>query len=294
MDPPAVRPGDRIGVAALSGPVDGERLAAGIEALYGLGFEPVLASNLSCRSGLFAGSDEERLAGFHQLVADDGLGAIVFARGGHGILRLLPRLDWDLLARRPRAYVGYSDLTPLLNLLVERLGQVALHGPMVATDLARGLDDAERESFLSALAGERPGPMAIAGDGDPVEGTLIGGCLSLLNSVVGTEFELRCRDRIVFWEDVEEPLYRLDRMLTQLKLSGSLTRVRGMIVGRFKLLEEDEELGLLPELLVEWGREFSCPVSYGLMSGHCQPNLTLPLGARVRVDPLRGELNFLE
>jgi muramoyltetrapeptide carboxypeptidase len=274
--------------------VDSENLEAGIDALFELGFEPVLARNLSQRHGLFAGSDAERLAGFHDLVADDGLGAIIFARGGHGILRLLPRLDWGLLARRPRAYVGYSDLTPLLDLLVVRLGQVAFHGPMVASDLGRGLEESERESFLAALAGELPPPMAIAGHGSPVEGILMGGCLSLLNSLVGTEFQLSFENRILFWEDVGEPLYRLDRMLTQLKLSGSLNRVRGMIVGRFELLEEDAELGLLPELLVEWGKELTCPVSYGLMSGHCQPNLTLPLGARVRLDPSGGELSFLE
>ena len=290
--PPPVRVGDRVGIAALSGPIDPESLERGVEELSGLGFEPVLASNLSLRHGLFAGTDEQRLTGFHELVTDDALGAIVFARGGHGILRLLPRLDWELMARRPRAYVGYSDLTPLLNLLVQRLGQTALHGPMVAVDLARGLEDVERDSLIRALAGEPSPAIPIAGAGESVEGVLLGGCLSLMNAVVGTDFQLRFPETIVFWEDVDEPLYRLDRMLTQLRLSGSLTGIKGMVVGELDLLEEDVELGLLPGLLAEWSIEFSCPISYGVPSGHCRPNLTLPLGARVKVDAERGEMTF--
>ncbi|HEX6864125.1 MAG TPA: LD-carboxypeptidase, partial [Thermoanaerobaculia bacterium] len=130
--PPPAGPGDRVGVAALSGPVDPAKLEAGISALRGLGFEPVLADNLLSRQGFLAGTDAERLAAFHRLVADPSLTAIFFSRGGYGLMRLLPALDWDLLARHPRAYVGYSDLTPFLLGLVERLGLVSFHGPLVA------------------------------------------------------------------------------------------------------------------------------------------------------------------
>jgi muramoyltetrapeptide carboxypeptidase len=110
-------------VAALSGPVDAEGLASGVQALLELGFEPRLAENLGQRAGLFAGEDDERLEGFHRLVADESVKAIFFARGGHGILRLLPHIDWDLVASRPRAYVGYSDLTPFLYQVVHRVGE---------------------------------------------------------------------------------------------------------------------------------------------------------------------------
>lgn len=292
--PPPVRSGDRIGIAALSGPVDPEALDRGVEALWELGFEPVLASNLAYRKGFFAGSDDERLAGFHDLIADDDLGGVIFARGGHGILRLLPHLDWALMARRPRAYVGYSDLTPLLNLLVSRLGQVALHGPMVAVDFARGLTTAETDSLLAALAGEQLPPLALLGEWTGTEGVLMGGCLSLLNAMVGTSFQVSAADSVLFWEDVGEPLYRLDRMLTQLGLSGSLTGIRGMVVAKFELHEDDVDSGLLPELLQEWSLEIGCPLAHGIESGHCAPNLTLPLGVKVRMDAHRRELVFLE
>ena len=290
--PPPVTRGDRIGVAALSGPVDPEALESGVDALRQLGFEPVLASNLLARHVLFAGTDEERLAGFHDLLSDVSIKGVIFARGGHGILRLLPRLDWDRIVRQPRAYVGYSDLTPLLNLLVARAGQVALHGPMVAVDLARGLEAREEESLLSALAGKRPEPMPVAATGEVREGVLIGGCLSLLNAVVGTSFEVRATGKLLFWEDVDEPLYRLDRMLTQLRLSGSLTGINGLIMGRIELRQDDGDEGLLAELLEQWGRDLSCPVGYGVDCGHGRPNLTLPLGLPARLDPERGELSF--
>jgi muramoyltetrapeptide carboxypeptidase len=165
---------------------------------------------------------------------------------------------------------------------------------MVAVDLARGLNSREQDSFLRGLAGERQAPIQIAGVGEVVEGTLLGGCLSLMNSMVGTEFQLSTENSIVFWEDVDEPLYRIDRMLTQLRLSGSLTRIIGMAIGDFELVEDDRQLGLLPDLMLEWAQEFDCPLSYGVPSGHCRPNMTLPLGGRVRLDAERGQLTFLE
>lgn len=176
--PPEVAPGDRVGVAALSGKVEPEALEAGVEALRGLGFEPVLAENVRRHHGSFAGADEERLAGFHDLAADPAIRAIFFARGGHGVLRLLHRLDWRLLERHPRAYVGYSDLTPFLLEVVRRLGLVAFHGPMVAVDFARGLDSGELSALLESLAHRTPPlpiePLNGAAEG-PVEGPLLEG-----------------------------------------------------------------------------------------------------------------------
>jgi muramoyltetrapeptide carboxypeptidase len=282
-----------VGVAALSGPVDTEGLAGGVQVLRELGFEPLLAANLGRRAGLFAGEDDERLEGFHRLVADESVKAIFFARGGHGILRLLPHIDWDLVASRPRAYVGYSDLTPLLYQVVQRVGIAAFHGPMVAVDLARGLEPVEVRFLLDSLAGHPLPATVLGGWGERVEGPLFGGCLSLLTATLGTPFSCDPGTGVLFWEDVGEPLYRLDRMLTQLRLSGSLSAIKGMIVGRLEPVEPDPEEGTLPEILRQISEELGCSVVYGLQSGHCQPNLTLPLGIRVRLDPRRNRLEFL-
>ena len=326
--PPPVEPGARVGVAALSGPVLPERLEAGLDALADLGFEPVPASNLRSRHGLFAGSDDERLEAFHQLAAEPGVAAIVFARGGHGVLRLLPRIDWRRLARHPRAYVGYSDLTPFLLQVVRRLGWVSFHGPMVAADLARGLTDDERRSLLAALAGEYPircplsGAMSarVAGGGagrgavddssGAVEGPLLGGCLSMMTAVLGTPWAIDLTGALVFVEDIDEPRYRIDRMLTHLRLSGNLASLKAMLAGHLTLVT-DRGLradaasrdvpgverrwvpssisraveGRLEQCLQELAAAHAWPWGWGLPAGHQAPNWTLPLGLWCRFEP---------
>jgi muramoyltetrapeptide carboxypeptidase len=288
--PPPAGPGDRVGVAALSGPVDPARLEAGLAALRGLGFEPVLAANLRSRDGLFAGGDAERLDAFHRLAADPDLPAIFFARGGHGLLRVLTGLDWDLLRRRPRAYVGYSDLTPFLLEVVRRLGLVAFHGPMVAADLGRGLAPEEEGSLLAALAGRYPAVQPFSRwlrepAAAPASGPLLGGCLSLLTATLGTPFAPDLEGALVFWEDVGEPLYRVDRMLTHLGLSGNLANIAGMIVGHVGDGQAaDGEPADWPSLIGGNVGRFSWPLAWGLESGHAPPNRTLPVGLPARLE----------
>ena len=303
--PPPVGPGDRVGVAALSGPVDPARLERGLAALAALGFEPVPARNLASRQGFLAGSDAERLAAFHELAADPDIAAILFARGGHGLLRLLPAIDWGLLARRPRAYVGFSDLTPFLLQVVRRLGLVAFHGPMVAADLARGMSPEDEASLLGALAGDVAGVEIPLGgwirppaldriEGRTAAGPLAGGCLSLLTAVLGTPWAPDLTGSLLFWEDVNEPAYRVDRMLTHLDLSDNLTGIQGMIVGH---LDSEPPAGNpiasgvaggavtdWPAVVGEAVARFDWPVAWGLPSGHRAPNRTLPLGLPARLE----------
>lgn len=294
--PPPVRPGARVGVAALSGPADPQSLEAGLDALADLGFDPVPAANLRRREGVFAGGDGERLEAFHQLAADPDIPAVFFLRGGYGVMRLLPDLDWDLLARHPRAYVGYSDLTPFLLEMVRRTGVVTFHGPMVASDLARGLDSDEEESLLAALAGDTGRSLSLYLSDDDrhrevVEGPLVGGCLSLLTATIGTPYAPRLGGGICFVEDVEEPLYRLDRMLTHLRLSGNLSAIHALIFGHLGCLDavQPDPAACVPSL--RSGLE-PCPwpVAWGLAAGHEAPNHTLPLGLRCRLEPRRARL----
>jgi muramoyltetrapeptide carboxypeptidase len=298
--PPAVEPGDVIGVAALSSAADRDPLEAGLIQLEALGFAVRRARNLGSEWEGFAGRDQERLDGFHELVASPEVKAIVFARGGHGLLRVLPGVDWDLLARHPKAYVGYSDLVPLLLEIVTRLGLICFHGPMVASDLSTPIDVAERESFLSALGGRigRSLPCECAQDATPIEGPLLGGCLAMMAATLGTRWSPRLDGSILFLEDVHEPLYRLDRMLTQLQLSGKLRRVKGMILGH---LAAEPDAGQAVETVGDDGlgarlRERSLQgaarriLAWNVPSGHGRPNLTLPLGAIARLDPRAGAL----
>jgi muramoyltetrapeptide carboxypeptidase len=299
--PPVVLPGDRVGVAALSGPVDGGRLDHGLDALRALGFEPVEAANLRRRHGLFAGSDEERVEAFHALAADASIRAIFFARGGWGVPRILPLIDWSLLAETPRAYVGYSDLTPLLGQIVDRLGWIAFHGPMVAADLARGLLPEEQRSLLAALAGMRQElPLAghawpDAAPAVPIRGRLAGGNLSMLASLVGTPWALRLEQRLLVIEDVNEVPFRLDRMLTQLGQTGILPVIQGMILGHMTALggpqplSADGTVGAL-DVFREQAARHALPLAWGLPAGHDRPNWTLPLGAVATLEPHPGRL----
>ena len=292
MMPPPVRPGARVGVAALSGPPDPEALEQGLESLEDLGFRPVPAANLDRESGIFAGSDEERLAAFHELVRDPDLPAILFARGGSGVMRILPEIDWELLRRTPRAYVGYSDLTPFLCQVVDRLDLVAFHGPMVATDLARGLTEEEERSLLEVLGDDGPPAFEAPHCLRPgrARGRLIGGCASLLSALQGTAFAPNTEDAILLLEDVEEPPYRVDRMLTHLRLSGSLAAIRGVVIGQ--LGPEWDQGRPSPWQLEPLEGEF--PIASGLSVGHEAPNLTLPLGLEATLDSEGGAIRFEE
>ena len=285
--PISAQRGARLGVAGLSGPAAASELSTGLEALESLGFEVVRASNLGSENGLFAGSDGDRVQAFHDLLADDQIDGILFARGGHGLLRLLDLVDWDLVARRPRWFVGYSDLTPLLAAVVSRCGWQALHGPMVAVELAQGLGRIEAESLVDALAGSSPrsfGLAGVEGSWTGIEGPLVGGCLSLLVSTLGTPWAVSAAGCVLFLEDVAEPLYRVDRMLQQLRLSGALHDVRGVVLGAFA----PPEAGVYAsEHLLQAVRDAAgpdVPVAWGCSSGHCRPNLTLTLGATATVE----------
>lgn len=284
-------------MAALSGVVDSDRLERGLALLEAWGFVPVLAPNLRDRWGIFAGTDSDRLRGLYALADDPSIDAIWFARGGHGVLRILPALDWGRLASRPRAFLGYSDLTPLLLEVVRRCGWVTFHAPMVAADLGRDLLEEEVLGLLHGLAGEVAhlrwpvSPFetsdSAAEEGDVV-GPLLGGCLSLLVSTLGTPYALDPVGALLWIEDVGEPYYRLDRMLTQLWLSGSLHWVSGIVIGHlFANGEGDLALaaaGRLRELLPD------IPIFTGLPAGHRAPNLLLPLGWPVRFSRTAGAL----
>jgi len=291
--PPALARGATIGVAAISGPVDRGRLDAGIAALEALGYRVVRASNLGARRGFLAGSDEERAEGYRGLLRDPAVDAIFFARGGYGASRVLPRLDPDELRARPRIHLGGSDLTALFAHLARHANLVTFYGPMVAVDMA-GAAPLDWEAVLS---GQTPAPhrfdepgILAGGSGS---GPLVGGCLSLLAAACGTPEAVQGRGAVLFWEDVGEDTYRLDRMLTQLERSGTFDGLQAMLIGS---ISPGARGGESPEAVGLWLRDFFAgapfPVLSGLPAGHIRGTRTLPLGAPVRVDAGRGLLEF--
>ena len=296
--PRALRSGDLVGVCAPAGPVDAAALDRGVAELESLGFRVRRAEGSLERRGFTAGPLATRLADLRGLFADDEVKGIFCARGGAGAAALLPHLDAEWFRARPKVFVGYSDVT-LLHLFLNRLGLVTFHGPMVAKDLAARAYD--RASLLGTIAGEGDPYRSDAEDLLPLrageaEGRLRGGCLSLLAGAAGTPWALDTagEDTILFVEDVDEPPYRIDRMLRQLRYSGALAGVRGIVFGDMKGCSPRLEADYTLEDVVKEALEgLDVPLALGLSSGHSTgPNVTLPFGVRARLSCSADEARF--
>jgi muramoyltetrapeptide carboxypeptidase len=279
---------------ALAGPCDPAALTAGVDFLRGHGFEVVPAPNLAARDSYLAGSDDDRLAGLEALL-DAGVDALIAARGGYGVMRLLPRLPWERLAAWQGWVVGFSDITALHAGGATRFPMATLHGPMVSS---LGRDTKGGELLVSWLQGRAPRRLfrvrpAQVGRPGVARGVAVGGTLALLAALVGTPYEPEFDDTVLFLEDVGEPVYRLDRLLTQLRLSSRLAGVKAVVAGRLARCGTGEPgwrerwRGLLLEAV---GPE--AVIVEGLPFGHGGSNVPFPLGVEVEVDTVGGEITW--
>ncbi len=305
LRPRALRPGARIHIAAPSGPVPPDRLEAGIAALRAalgpLAGEFSLAPNLAARAGYFAGDDDTRLAALATALADPEIDAIVCARGGYGLTRLLARLDPARLAAAPKLIVGFSDVTALLAWAHVCTGLVGVHGPVITQLGELGSDDHQRLALL--LAGDDPGALvADAGvvlRGGCVEGPLVAANLELLRSLVGTRFMPSLAGCVLALEEVGERPYRIDRALTQLLSSGALRGVRGVAVGQLHACEEpatgNPDSPSAEAVVLERLGVLGVPLVTGFPFGHAPTrNAALPFGSRVRLDADNAALYLQE
>jgi muramoyltetrapeptide carboxypeptidase len=266
----------------------------GLDFLQEKGFQAVPAPNLGSRVAYVAGSDEERLEGLIALL-EAGVDALLAARGGYGLMRLLPSVPWERLAAWSGWVVGFSDVTALHAALATRFPCATLHGPMVTSF---GRDRASAELLVSWLSGHGPRRLfkvSRAGVVRPgvARGVAVGGTLSLLAALVGTPFEPNYRDTVLFLEDVGEPVYRLDRLLTQLRLSSRLAEVKAVVSGRMARCGRGEQgwrdrwRSLLLEAIPS-----DAVVVEGLPFGHGGSNVPFPLGVEVEVNTPRGEVTW--
>ena len=288
--PPALRPGDRIAVVAPASPFDRHEFDAGIAEIKALGFEPVFEESVFERTGYVAGSAETRVQAFQRAWSDPAISALVAARGGYGSAQMLPRLDQALISRTPKAFIGYSDNTSILAWLTTRCGLVSFHGPMLERRLAKGVAGYDRDTFERCLCrtepvGEITHPQLEIVKAGEAAGILVGGTLTQLTASLGTPYAFDPPAGSVFFlDEVGERPYRIDRMLTQLRLSGLLARASAVVFGE---LPNCDEPGGNPAARAAVGdvlADFPGPILYGLPSGHTSgPTLTLPFGVRSRV-----------
>jgi muramoyltetrapeptide carboxypeptidase len=288
--PRALAPGARVAVVAPASPFEREQFEAGIAELRTLGFDPVWDDRVFARRGFVSGDAALRAASFDEAWQRPDVDALIGARGGYGSVQLLPYLDPVQLAAQPRSFVGYSDLTSILTFLVCQCGIVAFHGPSVAGRLGRGTEGYDRVSFLATLMNVEPVGELIPDGLESVrpgdaQGRLLGGTLTQLAAAAGTPYALApWDDTILLLEDVAERPYRLDRMLVQLRLSGALDHVRGIVLGTFPRCDEPGGAPTARGALADALADFPGPIVFGFPTGHVDgPAMTMPLGVRARL-----------
>ncbi len=292
--PPALRAGDLIAVAAPGSAFDRAAFLRGAALLAARGYRVAYRDDVFTRHGSFAGDDARRAAELNRWIRDPEVRAILFARGGWGTSRILERLDLAALRRRPKILAGFSDLTTLLLAVTQRAGIVAFHAPMVA-GAAKGPAAARDQRRLLALLAGADAPRLHRGlralRPGRARAPLIGGNLSLLAHSAGTPHQVDARGRILFAEEVNEPLYRVDRALRQLLHAGVFRGVAGVVLGRFSGMKQAEARAV-PRLFLEALGARRVPVAAGLAAGHGTPNRALALGVPATLDAGAGTLTF--
>ncbi|MFL5577792.1 MAG: LD-carboxypeptidase [Gemmatimonadaceae bacterium] len=286
--PPALAPGARVALVSPAGPLrDDTDLARAVENARALGWEPTVGEHALARRGYFAGEDEARLADLNRAIADDRVDGVWCLRGGYGAMRLLPALDYDALRRRPKALVGYSDITALHAAVGRRAGVATFHGPTARAELTP-FSRASLERALAAGGDEPCGAAPAARTLRPgrARGVLAGGNLALLAALTGTPYAPRLAGAILVLEDVNEAVYRVDRMLRQLLLAGALDGVRAIAFGECTdcPCESDDGARTLDEVVGEVADALAVPCIAGIPVGHIADQWTVPLGAMAEID----------
>ena len=303
--------GDTIGIVApASAPPDPKAIDRAATALEHFGFKPKLAKNVRARLGFIAGTDRERATDVMAMFTDKKVKAIICIRGGYGASRILDRLDYKVIRRNPKILSGYSDITSLHCALMTKAGLMSIHAPMLNGALADPkVPEFTKKSFFRTVMEAKPSGSICEGyegktvsilRGGIAEGRLIGGNLSLLCASLGTPFAPSFKGKIIFFEDISERPYRLDRMLTQLLNAGIFSQVAGVAVGVNKdCTDPDAGPGgeyqqSAADVVKERLSALRVPVVTGLPFGHVDLNATIPVGVRARLDGNRGDLIITE
>lgn len=292
--PARLQKGDLIGLAAPAGPIS-NGIERGIRMLQEAGLKTTYAQDINRRDNYLAGTDTRRIQELEGLFRDPQVKAIMAVRGGFGCTRLLTGLDFSLIRQHPKILIGFSDLSVLINTVQQRTGLITFHGPVLSTIIRDGRPTLEK--FLEALSTLRLPDLRLKHleilRSGQASGPLIGGNLASLVHLLATPYEPRWQGALLFLEDINEPAYRIDRMLTQLKLAGRLDQVAGIILGEFL----DNDLRPLSDIELIWQRvldlsEEHIPVWANFPVGHGPANQPLPIGIPALMDSNSGCLKF--
>ncbi|MBK7476712.1 MAG: LD-carboxypeptidase [Haliscomenobacter sp.] len=309
VKPPRLKPGDKVGLITPGSFIPDRTLEKAIANIRNLGFEVVLGKHIRAKRGYIAGTDRQRLDDLHTAFANPDIRAVWCARGGYGCTRLLPEIEYELIAKNPKVLIGYSDITALHLAIHQQTGLVTFHGPVAGSDFT-----AYTASHVKAVLLEAKAPHVIQMLSDHgevknpelyksqvlrpgrVKGPLSGGNLSLLAAMAGTGFGLNAAGKLIFMEDIDEKPYRIDRMLTQLRQSANLDQAAAFALGIFAgcVPEPGDESLTLAETVADRLSDLGRPAVYGLTFGHIANQCTLPMGIQAELDTDSFTLTLLE
>ncbi|UYX53823.1 LD-carboxypeptidase [Bacillus thuringiensis] len=285
--PNALKKGDTVMIIAPSGPPTLENVLKGVNVLQEMGLSVTIGKSVYEKYGYLAGSDQVRLDDIHEAFTNTEVKAVFCVRGGYGSARLLPYIQYEIIQRNPKIFWGYSDITALHTAFSRYAELVTFHGPMIE-ELGKGIDSLSLSSFNQLFhpyssilyASECIVPSSAC----TATGTLVGGNLAVLTSVIGSHYEISTANTLLLLEDIGEEPYRIDRMLNQLLLSGKFNECNGVIFSSCHDCNPSKPSQSLQTILYEYFMPYDIPVLFGLPIGHISPNIGIPLGATATIN----------
>lgn len=301
--PKALTLGGTIGIVAPASQASEEKREKARVEIEKLGFNVRFGKSCFEKYGYLAGKDQIRAEDLNNMFEDSNIDGIICLRGGYGTPRILRMIDYDIIKKNPKVFMGYSDITAIHTAINQKSKLVTFHGPMAASDISYGLDEFSMDYFLRAITKSEPLGLISNPEGEDIkclvpgraEGKIIGGNLALIAATIGTPYEIDTKGKLLMLEDIGEEPYSIDRMLTQLSLSGKLQECEGIILGDWNdcMPKESDSLSLMEvfkDILVPLGK----PVIYNLKAGHCTPKVTIPFGVKAAIDSDKCELKITE
>jgi muramoyltetrapeptide carboxypeptidase len=295
--PPSIKPGDKIRIISPAGKVKEEHVLPAVEWLQNQGYKVELGKHVFANHFQFAGTDKQRLDDLQTALDDPETAAIICSRGGYGTVRIISKTDFTKFVENPKWLAGFSDIT-ILHACMNNLGVATIHGAMPRYFFdEKGNQNENLNTLMKLLTGEKVNysiETAQTGRYGKVSGELVGGNLSIISSLQGTKYEIDTDGKILFLEDIDEFLYHTDRMIHQLKLSGKLDNLAGLIIGDFTDMKDNESpFGKsVHEIVQEAVEEFGYPVCFGFPAGHDKKNLALAFGKTWEMEVLEQEAKF--
>ncbi|MBS4534840.1 LD-carboxypeptidase [Clostridium sp. D2Q-14] len=299
IKPRMLKKGSTIGLVAPASDAPKGNVNKSIKYLKSIGFKVKVGESCYSKKGFLAGKDVLRAKNINEMFVDKSVDAVFCIRGGYGVHRILDKIDYNLIKENPKIFMGYSDITALHIAINKICDLITFHGPMTVSDMKDGLDELSLQYLkkiimtsndLIEVNNPKENKIKTLVKGK-VEGEIIGGNLALVSATIGTPYEIDTDDKIFFIEDIGEYTFSIDRMLMQLKLAGKLDNLRGIVLGDFNnCIPQDKNDHTLIEVFQDILVPLNIPIIYNLKSGHCTPNIVLPLGGKVEIDGYRGKL----